>query len=53
MINLFLSLAMLAAGALIWGGVVLIRRGQKQKGALMTVAALVLVANVLIIALPA
>jgi hypothetical protein len=38
---------MLAAGALIWGGVVQVRRGEKR-GQLMLVAAAVLVGNVLI-----
>ena len=45
--SLLLSLLMLAAGALIWGGVVQIRRGVRR-GWLMLVAAAVLVGNVLI-----
>jgi len=45
--SLLLSLLMLAAGALIWGGVVQIRRGVKR-GWLMLVAAVVLAGNVLI-----
>lgn len=45
--SLILSILMLAAGALVWGGVVQMRRGEKR-GWLMLVAALVLVGNVLI-----
>jgi hypothetical protein len=44
---LLLSLLMLAAGALIWGGIVQIRRGERR-GWLMLVAATVLTGNVLI-----
>lgn len=44
---LFLSILMLAAGALAWGGVVQVRR-RERRGWLMLVAALVLVGNVLI-----
>ena len=47
-----LSIAMLGAFALIIGGVVLIRRGERRKGVLMIVAAAVLVGNVLIWTLP-
>lgn len=48
--SLILSIAMLAAGALIWGGVNLVRRGgdAKTKGALMLVCAAVIAGNVLI-----
>lgn len=46
--NTLLSITMLAAGALLWGGVILIRRGERQKGVLMLVAAAVLLGNVLI-----
>lgn len=45
--SLLLSLLMLAAGALVWGGVVQIRRGV-NRGWLMLVAAAVLAGNVLI-----
>ena len=46
---LFLSLAMLAAFALAWGGVWLIANTrERKKGVLMIVAALVLVGNVLV-----
>ncbi|HYZ47823.1 MAG TPA: hypothetical protein VE567_02905 [Sphingomonas sp.] len=44
---LVLSVLMLAAGALIWGGIVQIRRREKR-GWLMLVAAAVLFGNVLI-----
>lgn len=44
---LTLSIAMLAAGALIWGGIIQIRR-KERRGWLMLVAALVVVGNVLI-----
>ena len=48
---LFLSIAMLAAAALVAGGVHLLRRGgERTRGWLMLVAALVLLGNVLIIA---
>lgn len=42
-----LAVLMLAAGALLWGGVVQLRRGVRR-GWLMLVAAAVLVGNVLI-----
>jgi hypothetical protein len=42
------GLAMLAAFACVAGGVVTIRRGDRRKGALMLVMAVVLVGNVLI-----
>ncbi len=49
----FLVLATAAAIALIWGGVALIRqRQERQKGVLMIVAAVVLIANVAIVAWP-
>lgn len=43
-------LALLVAGAfaLVWGGVTILRRGDRLKGVLMLVCALVLVGNVLI-----
>lgn len=48
-----LSIAVIASAALIWGGVRLIRAANEtRKGALMIVAALVLLGNVLIIAWP-
>lgn len=47
--NLVFSLAMLAAGALVWGGIVRLRRGgERLQGWLMIVCAVVLVGNVLI-----
>lgn len=53
MTDAILSLAVLASAALIWGGVRLIRAAnERRKGGLMIVAALVLFANVLIIAWP-
>jgi len=42
------ALTMLAVFALVWGGAVIFRRGDRQKGVLMVVAALVLLANVAI-----
>jgi hypothetical protein len=42
------AIAMLAAFALAIGGVALIRRAERTKGALMLVAAVVLIGNVLI-----
>ena len=51
--SLVLTLAMLAVAALIAGGVhTAVRRGERRKGALMLVAALVLLGNVLLIAWP-
>ena len=48
-----LSLAMIAIVALVWGGSVLLRRGNDRKRAiLMLVAAVVLLGNVLIWSLP-
>ena len=47
------SIAMAVAIGLIWGGIVLIRRGtDRTRGILMLVAALVLLGNVLIWTLP-
>ena len=47
------SLAVLAAAALVWGGVRLIRAtNERRKGWLMILAALVLFANVLIMTWP-
>lgn len=45
--SLLLSVLMLAAAALIWGGVVQAHRGERR-GWLMIVAAAVLIGNVLI-----
>ena len=42
------SVAMAAAGLLIWQGVRLFRGGDKQKGVLMIVCAAVIVMNVMI-----
>lgn len=48
-----LSLAVIASVALVWGGVRLIRRAHEtRKGWLMIVAALVMMANVMIVAWP-
>ena len=44
----FLALLVAAAFALIWGGITILRRGDRRKGMLMLVCALVLVGNVLI-----
>jgi len=43
-----LALAVAGVLALIWGGVVLIRRGNRQKGVLMLVCAAVVAGNVAI-----
>lgn len=44
-----MAIAMIAAFALVGGGLhLMIRRGERRKGALMLVAALVIVANVAI-----
>ena len=49
-----LTLAMLAVAALTLGGLhMAIRRGDRRKGMLMLVAALVLLGNVLVLAWPA
>jgi len=42
------SIAMIAVFALVWGGVVVWRKGDRQKGVLMVIAAVVLLGNVLI-----
>ena len=53
MSDILLSIAVIACAALIWGGVRLIRAAkERRKGGLMIIAALVLLANVLIIAWP-
>ena len=53
MSDAILSLAILASAALVWGGVRLIRDAKEvRKGRLMILAALVLFANVLIVAWP-
>ena len=50
LVSVTLSIAMLAVGALIWGGFVLaLKRGQKLKGVLMIVCAVVVLGNVLIL----
>jgi hypothetical protein len=46
--SVFPSIAMLGAFACLIGGVALIRRQERRKGALMLVMAVVLIANVLI-----
>lgn len=45
---LTMGIAMLAVVALAWGGVTVLRRGDRQRGVLMLVCALVILANVLI-----
>jgi high-affinity Fe2+/Pb2+ permease len=53
MSEVILSIAVLAATALIWGGIRLMQaKNEVRKGRLMIIAALVLFANVLIIAWP-
>jgi len=47
-----MSIAVIGTFLLIWGGVRVIRAGDRQKGVLMLVAALVLLANVLVWAVP-
>ena len=46
--NMTLSLLLIAAIVLVWGGVTMIRKGDRTKGVLMIVCAVVLVGNVLI-----
>lgn len=46
---IFLSIAVLAVLALVWGGVATWRRGERQKGVLMGICALVVLGNVLIL----
>jgi len=45
---LTMGIAMLAVLALAWGGVTVLRRGDRQRGVLMLVCSLVILANVLI-----
>lgn len=45
---LTMSIAVLAVLALAWGGVTVLRRGDRQRGVLMLVCALVILVNVLI-----
>ncbi|OAN57095.1 hypothetical protein [Sphingomonas sp. TDK1] len=45
---LMMSIAVLAVLALAWGGVTVVRRGDRQRGVLMLVCALVILGNVLI-----
>ncbi len=45
---LTMGIAMLAVLALAWGGVTVLRRGDRQRGVLMLVCALVILGNVLI-----
>ncbi|UZK66505.1 hypothetical protein [Sphingomonas sp. M1-B02] len=45
---ILLSIAVVAMFALVWGGVRTFRAGERQKGVLMLVAALVLLGNLLI-----
>jgi hypothetical protein len=47
-----LSLAVIAIFILLWGGVRLMRQGNRQKGLLMLAAAIVLFGNVLVWAWP-
>jgi hypothetical protein len=46
--SIMLSIAMVAMGALVWGGVRTYRRGERQKGVLMAVCAAVILGNLLI-----
>lgn len=46
--SILLSVAVLATFALVWGGAMVWRKGDRQKGVLMVVAAAVLLGNVLI-----
>lgn len=43
-----LAVLMIGVFALLWGGVVILRRGDRKKGVLMLVCAAVLLGNVLI-----
>lgn len=45
---LMMSIAVLAVLALGWGGVTVLRRGERQRGVLMLLCALVILGNVLI-----
>lgn len=46
--NMTLSLLLIAAAVLVWGGVTMLRKADRTKGVLMIVCAVVLVGNVLI-----
>ncbi len=46
--SLTMGIAMLAVLALAWGGVAVLRRGDRQRGVLMLICGLVILANVLI-----
>lgn len=46
--SVLLSVAVIAMFVLVWGGIVLIRRGERTKGVLMIVCAVVVLGNVLI-----
>jgi hypothetical protein len=49
LVSALLSIMLIAAAALVWGGWRMIaKRGQRQKGVLMIICALVLLGNVLI-----
>jgi hypothetical protein len=50
--SFLLSIAVIAVFLLLGGGVALLRKGDRQKGVLMLVAALVLFGNVLIWTVP-
>lgn len=50
--SIALSIGMLAVFALAVGGVILFRRGERQKGLLMIAAGVVILANVLIWTIP-
>ena len=52
MTNVVLSVVMLAGGALGYGAYVAFRRGDRQRGWLMAIAALVMIVNVGIWTLP-
>lgn len=43
-----MSIAMVAVLALVWGGVAILRRGDRQRGLLMLACAAVILGNVLI-----
>ena len=46
--SIMLSIAVVAMGVLVWGGVRTFRGGEKQKGVLMIVCAAVILGNLLI-----